>query len=715
MRTIVFLWMLAGLTVASAQKDLTIEEAIGGSRDALAPQRLKLLQFTKNEGELSFLSEEGGLASIMLVDKNGKKKRILTLDEFNASISKVELKPQTSLPFPKWINSSSFEFGLDKFRWSFDIKTKLVTKLTDISATPEYGVMEYASDKKTYAYVKDHNLFVFYQGKDLQLSKDGSREVIYGEAVHRNEFGIEKGLFFSPGGRYLAFYRMDQSMVTDYPIIDWQQRPAKNKHIKYPFAGDKSHQVQIGVFDPEKSTTVYLKIDGDPEQYLTNICWSPDETKIFVAIVNRAQNHMKLNVYDRSSGNLLSTLFEEKDSKYIEPMHPMIFVKNNPSQFIWQSNRDGYRHLYLYDVSGKLIRQLTKGNWEVKELTGFDATGKNFFFHSNISSPIQTDFCKVELSTGKVNVLSSGSGTHTCSLNESATYAVDNFSNATTPRVLYLIDLKTGKSTEIFRAPDPVKEFNKGTLRLFTIKNHEGTDLYCRMFLPVGFDSTKKYPVVVYLYNGPHSQLVTNSWLGGADLWYHYMAQRGYIMFTLDGRGTDNRGRAFSQAIHRQLGKVEMEDQMKGVEWLKGRSYVDGNRMGVHGWSYGGFMTTSLMTRYADVFKAGVAGGPVIDWSYYEIMYGERYMDSPQENKDGYDGNNLLNHIGKLKGKLLVIHGADDDVVVWQHSLLLLRKSVETNVHIDYYVYPGHPHNVRGKDRVHLMDKISRYFFEHLR
>jgi dipeptidyl-peptidase-4 len=313
-----------------------------------------------------------------------------------------------------------------------------------------------------------------------------------------------------------------------------------------------------------------------------------------------------------------------------------------------------------------------------------------------------------------MTTLSSGDGYHTCIINEDGSMGIDNYQSPAIPRITRLIDLKSGKFTEIHKADNPVKDYALAKMRLFTIKNKENTDLYCRMFYPVGFDSTKKYPTVVYLYNGPHSQLVTNTWMGGADLWYHYMAQKGFIVFTLDGRGTDNRGKAFSQAIHRQVGTVEMEDQMSGVEYLKSKSFVDASRMGLHGWSYGGFMTTSIMTRYPGVFKAAVAGGPVIDWSYYEIMYTERYMDTPQENKEGYDNNNLLKRIQDLKGKLLVIHGTNDDVVVWQHSLMLLKKSVEKNIQLDYYVYPGHLHNVLGPDRAHLMEKISNYFIDNL-
>lgn len=698
------------------QKNFTIEDAVLGSRDYLAPGRLAQLQFTKNEGELSFVEESSGEPVLFLVDKKGGRKKACGLQTLNKGLRNKGLVEISAFPMVKWTDASKFEFlhrGRNKI--VFDVRSGKMQISSDVPNQLNFPIVAYSSGKTHTAYVDQHNVFLISDGVTTEVTRDGSNDIVYGQAVHRNEFGIEKGLFFSPKGNYLAFYRMDQSMVSDYPIIRWQKKPAQAEFIKYPFAGEKSHHVNIMVYDIRKKSTMLLQTEGDPEQYLTNICWSPDESKIYVAVVNRAQNHMKLESYDAVSGKHVKTLFEEHDEHYTEPMHPMIFVKNDPSRFIWQSNRDGYRHLYLYNSDGTLIRQLTSGSWEVKDLNGFDESGSVFYFHCNMSSPLHNDFCKVDLHEGKITPIATGNGTHTCTINEKGSYAVDHFSNSTTPRVLSLIDLKTGKSVEIFRAHDPISAYRKGTLRLFSIKNKENTDLYCRMFLPVDFDSTRKYPVLVYLYNGPHSQLVTNSWLGGADLWYHYMAQNGFIVFTLDGRGTDNRGKAFSQVIHRQLGTAEMEDQLAGVEWLKSRTYVDASRMGVHGWSYGGFMTISLMTRYPDVFKVGVAGGPVIDWSYYEIMYGERYMDSPQENPQGYAENNLLNHIAKLKGKLLVIHGTDDDVVVWQHSLMLLQQSVATGVQVDYNVYPGHPHNVRGKDRVHLMEKISRYFFENLK
>jgi dipeptidyl-peptidase-4 len=457
-----------------------------------------------------------------------------------------------------------------------------------------------------------------------------------------------------------------------------------------------------------------MKVEGPRDQYLTNVAWSPDGKMIYIAIVNREQNHYKLNEYDAVTGDFKRTLLEEKDDKYTEPQHPMVFVKNNPSQFIWQSRKDGFNHLYLYGIDGRLIRQLTKGAWEVKAENGFDAKGDNLFFHANKEKPVNQDFYSVNLKTGKITRLTRDDGFHIVMASEKGDLFVDNFSSCYVPREIRIIHPQKGTGKTIFEAGNPLKQYKTGNWRLFSIKNDKGDDLYCRIFTPADFDSTKKYPVLVYLYNGPHSQLVTNTWMANGEVWYQYMAQKGFIVFTVDGRGTNWRGKEWEQAIFRQIGKVEMEDQLKGVAYLKSLPYVDAERIGVHGWSYGGFMTTSLMTRQPGVYKVGVAGGPVIDWSYYEVMYGERYMDRPEENKEGYEGNNLLNHVDKLKGKLLMIHGAQDDVVVWQHSIKYLRKAIDQGVQLDYFVYPGHMHNVLGKDRAHLMEKVCNYFIEHL-
>ena len=693
-------------------KLLTIHEAVLKGRTTLAPKRLQGLSFVKNSNQFSFIDNN----TIKLGDQqSGKIKELISLKELNAQLKSSTKDTLAALTSITWKNGNQFYFSNKIGELLYTINKKTISESDRKTEPSELESYEKESITGAYTYCKDYNLFVSKNGKESQVTTDGSANIVYtGKNVHQNEFGITKGTFWSPKGNYLAFYRMDQTDVTDYPIIDWTTRPAKNKNVKYPMAGNQSHYVTLGIYNVNSNSTIYIKTGNEKEQYLTNVSWSPDEKHIYIAVLNRAQNRMMLNEYDVATGNFVHTLFEEKNEKYVEPLHPMLFLKNNSNQFVWQSRRDGYNHFYLYNSNGTLVKQLTKGKWEVKQENGFDAKGDRLFFHANEQSPINQDFYSVNIKTAEIKRLTYGNGFHTCMLDEKGNYFIDNFTNVTTPREYNIIHTVSKKAKNIFKAENPVKDYKLGSWNLFTIKNNEGTDLYARIVKPVDFDSTKKYPVIVYLYNGPHSQLVTNTWMAGSELWYQYMAQKGFIVFTLDGRGTDNRGADFSQATHRQLGTKEMEDQLKGVEYLKTLSYVDASRIGVHGWSFGGFMTTSLMTRTPDVFKVGVAGGPVIDWTYYEIMYTERYMDSPQENKEGYDKNNLLNYVDKLKGKLLMIHGAQDPVVVLQHSVLYQKKAVDKGIQLDYYLYPGHEHNVLGKDRAHLMEKITNYFIENL-
>lgn len=700
---------LFSVTVTAQTKLLTIQDAVLKGRTALAPKRLQNIGFVKNADKFSYIDNNivkaGDNASCSMKDVTS----LTSLNSLLKSSGKDTLKMLGSI---EWKNENEFYFSNGKSEFVYNSASKTIaasSRNTDNKSLDSYD----AFNDSVFAFTKENNLFISVNGKESQVTTDGSYTLVYGKSVHRDEFGIYKGTYWSPNGKYLAFYRMDQSDVADYPIIDWTKYPAENKNIKYPMAGNKSHYVTVGIYELSTGKTWYIKNGGPRDQYYTNIAWSPNEKKIYIALLNREQNDMWLNEYDASNGEFVKSLFNEKDEKYTEPLHPMFFIGEG-KQFIWLSRRDGYRHAYLYNIDGSLVKQLTKGKWEIKDFNGFDEKNKRFFIHANEQSPVNQDFYSVEIPSGNLTRLTSGDGFHSVVTDKKGNYFIDNFTSCNIPREYSVINTKSKKSNKIFTADNPIKEYKTGKWNLFTIKNSEGTDLYCRMFKPVDFDSTKKYPVLVYLYNGPHSQMVTNSWMAGGELWYQYMAQKGFIVFTLDGRGTSYRGKDFEQAIHRQLGTKEMEDQLKGVDYLKSLAFVDGSRIGVHGWSYGGFMTTSLMTRHPGVYKVGVAGGPVIDWSYYEIMYGERYMDTPQENKEGYEKNNLLNYVDKLKGKLLMIHGAQDDVVVWQHSVMYQKKAVDKGIQMDYFIYPGHLHNVLGKDRAHLMEKICNYFIDNL-
>jgi dipeptidyl-peptidase-4 len=508
---------------------------------------------------------------------------------------------------------------------------------------------------------------------------------------------------------------MDESMVTDYPLVNIDERIAQADPVKYPMAGMKSHEVTVGVFSMETTNTVWLKTGEPKEQYLTNIAWSPDEQSIYIAVINREQNHMWFNQYSAITGEFIKTLFEEKHEKYVEPQNPMVFLKSKSDHFLWQSQRDGYNHVYLYKTDGTLVKQVTKGEGMVTEIIGIDAREQFMYFMSTKQSPLESHLYRVDLKTGDERRLTLAAGTHRVLLNTEAGFFIDIWSSTTVPSRVELYQQNGKFVKQLLAAKNPYNDYSMGSLDMVTLTANDGkTSLYGRVIKPTDFDSTKKYPVIVYVYGGPHTQLVKNSWLGGARLWEYFMAQKGYVMFTIDNRGSSNRSLEFENAIHRNIGVNELADQLTGIEYLKGLSYVDTARIGVHGWSYGGFMTVSMMLKVSKIFKVGVAGGPVIDWSLYEVMYGERYMDTPEENPEGYSNSNLKNYVKNLKGKLLIIHGDIDATVVPQHSFGFLHECVKQGVQVDFFMYPRHEHNVRGRDRVHLMQKVTNYFDDYL-
>lgn len=584
------------------------------------------------------------------------------------------------------------------------------------------------------AYVQDNNLYVTTSdGKTLQVSKDGSRELVYGQSVHRNEFGIMKGTFWSPKGDKLAFYRMDQSMVADYPQVNISTRIATVEPDKYPMAGETSHKVTVGVFDPATGRTIYLQAGDPTNRYFTNISWSPDEKSVYMIELNRDQNHARLVRYSAETGEKEAVLYEETHPKYVEPLNPIVFLPWNPSAFIYQTRRDGYNHLYLFGTKQYKtiqegvasssykeytpVRQLTKGKFEVQELLGFNVGKKQVIIRSNEVNPLCSAIYSVDVESGKRALLSSKEGVHSGVLSQGkGLYVADWYSALNVPRSVNIIQTSTAKSVNLLTAKDPWTKYNVPTFKLGTLKAADGvTDLYYRMTLPPNFDPKRKYPTIVYVYGGPHAHNVDARWHYMARPWDVLMASKGYIMFSIDNRGSENRGLEFENVTFRHLGTEEMKDQMEGVKFLKSLPYIDTGRMGVHGWSFGGFMTTNLMLTYPDVFKVGVAGGPVIDWKYYEVMYGERYMDTPQANPEGYKGSDLNLKAGNLKGRLLVIYGGNDPTCVPQHTLSFMRACIDAGTQPDLFTYPGDGHNMFGRDQIHLHQKITRYFEDFLK
>ena len=579
------------------------------------------------------------------------------------------------------------------------------------------GELEYCKASGAVAFLKNNNLWVASaDGTEHQLSKDGSREIVYGQSVHRDEFGIHKGTFWSLDGQQLAFYRMDQSMVKDYPQVNTFEREATLAPDKYPMAGMTSHKVAVGIFSLQTKQTIYLDFGDPTDRYFTNIAWSPDGKTLYLYELNRDQNHTTLDAYDAATGKKLRTLYEERSEKYVEPMHPITFLPWDSSKFVYWSWRDGYMHLYLMDTEGKELGQLTSGDWVVKELVGFCPATKSAIIITKEAGDLQRNIYSLNLKTKKRTLLDNGRGCHSAQLSADGRYLIDTWQEPDVPRACAVTDTKTGKQSLLRTAKDPWEGWYQPIFEQGTILAADGeTTLYWRMVKPMDFDPSKKYPTVVYVYGGPHAHNVEASWHWGSRSWETYMAQKGYILFILDNRGSEDRGRDFEQVTFRRLGQEEMKDQMKGVEFLCSLPYVDSSRLGVHGWSYGGFMTTSLMTTYPDVFKVGVAGGPVIDWKWYEVMYGERYMDTPQQNPEGYKLTSCINKAKNLKGKLQIIIGMNDPTCVPQHSLQFLNACAEAGTQPDFFAYPGEGHNMAGHKSVHLHERITQYFEDYLK
>ena len=643
---------------------------------------------------------------------NNPSGKMLTMEE---TILSRDLTPKNI--YCNWISPDEIAMFKDGNYVVFDIITRL-EKPYKPSPAPAREVV-FTEGRSLYRRTK--------AGDTLTIAQSLDPDITYGQFVSRNEFGIQDGIFWSPDSSMVAFYRKDESRVSSFPLLDITTRTGSLKEIKYPMAGMDSENVQIGVYDLITGKTVYLKTeDFGYDRYLTNVTWTPDGTKILVQVLDRSQKHMRMNLYSATTGTFVKNILTEDNDKFVEPQDPVWFVKGTDNIFIYRTdNRDGYRNLYLCDLKGG-VRRLTEVDADVQYVAN---DGEYVWYTSAEVSPVENHLFRISVKaskdaswkgikavkTGKPEQLTETEGWHNINMSPDCRYYIDSWSSLTVPRV---IDLCAGDGSAVRNlliAEDPTADYAYTEITLGTVKSADGKfDNYYRLIKPKDFDPAKKYPVILYVYGGPHSQMVRNTYMAELRRWEMYMAQRGYLVYVQDNRGTQNRGAEFEKAIHGQCGQAEMADQMEGIKMLMELPYVDKDRIGVHGWSYGGFMTISLITNYPDIFKVAVAGGPVIDWKWYEVMYGERYMDHPSVNPEGYEKTSLINKAKDLKGKLLICQGAIDPVVLWQHSLSFVRACVVNGVQVDYFPYPCHEHNVTGKDRVHLHDKITLYFEDYL-
>ena len=688
--------------IFAQDQQLTFEDAVYQNR-SLSPSRLSNISWETNNQHFTYKKNN----ALIRVDisKETVVDTLMKLDDLNQILVSLDSMSLSRFPSITWVEKEQFTFSYQDQLLLVDLdkKTSKILKSWDENAqNNEFSV------NNNLAYTIDNNLFIVADSL-ITVTNDTLPGIVNGQTVHRSEFGIFKGTFWSPKGNYLAFYHKDESMVKDFPLVDITAREAEVNNIKYPMAGMTNEVVTLRVFNMDTQETVFIQTGDSIDQFLTSVSWGPNEEYIYIGILNRDQNHLWLNQYQVSDGSFVKTLFEEQSTTWVEPEHTLHFLKNRKDQFIWFSERDGWMHMYIYNTKGQFVRQLTEGEWGVIDFLGFDDSGEKAFFTSSKESPIQKHIYSVQIKSTKVKKLSGDHGTHHATFSPDKEYFIDSYSSTDVAKVYELRSSKGKKIKELLRDENPLEDYSLGEITLGTIENEDGTELHYRLIKPANFDTAQKYPAFYYVYGGPHAQLVTDSWLGGANLFMQLMAQKGYVVFTLDNRGTPNRGFAFENSIHRKLGKNEMVDQLTGVDFLLEQGYVDEKRLGIQGWSYGGFMTISLMLEEPGLFKVGVAGGPVIDWKYYEIMYGERYMDTPQQNPEGYKSANLLEKAGNLEDHLLIIQGAIDPTVVWQNSLSFIQKAIKEKKQIDYFVYPRAEHNVRGIDRAHLLEKMYLY------
>ncbi|WP_395053752.1 S9 family peptidase [Flavobacterium sp.] len=714
------LLFLVNISVVAQQK-ITIEEIYTG---AFRTKGMDELQAMKNTNQYTILNS----------DKASKSQQIDLYDY--ATLKKVTTLIDTK-SFP------ALSDGIDSYTFSKDEKQILIANNTNPifrhSFTADYYLYNSTTkelsklfeqvqeptlspDGLKVAFAKANDLFVYNiaSKQTVQITSDGKKNSIINgitDWVYEEEFAFVKAFDWSTDSKKIAFIRFDESEVPEFTMNIYKKELYPTvETFKYPKAGEKNATVSLHIYDVNAKSKKDINLGNYQDFYIARMKWTNDANIVCIQVLNRHQDNLDLLFVDATTG-IAKVVMNEKDKAYVDVTDNLTFLKDN--SFIWTSEKDGFNHIYLFDKTGKLKNQVTKGNWEVTSYYGFDEKNKTIYYQSVENGSTIRDVYKISLN-GKTKVkLSQQVGTNSATLSPNFDYFINTFSNATIPTNYTLNNSKDGKQVQSIVNNDALseklKKYNLPNKEFFELTTEKGNKLNAWMIKPKDFDATKKYPVFMYQYSGPGSQEVANNWLDTNDMWFMMLSQNGYIIACVDGRGTGFKGAAFKKITQKELGKYEVEDQIDAAKVIGNYSYVDKTRIGIFGWSYGGFMASNCILKGSDVFKTAIAVAPVTNWRFYDSIYTERYMQTPQENASGYDSNSPINFTDKLKGNYLLIHGTSDDNVHVQNSMQMIEALVQSNKQFDWALYPDKNHGIYGgKTRIQLYYKMTNFIKEKL-
>jgi len=717
--TVILLFLVA--TVFGQQK-ITVEDIYSG---AFRAKGMDELQSLKNTDQYTVLNVDQASRSMQidlydfatlkkvsnLIDTKNHKDLAEGIDSytFDASEKKILIACNSNKIF-------RHSFTADYFL--YDITTKSLTKLFD------FQVQEptFSPDGTKIAYAKENNLYVYdvASKKSTAVTTDGKKNAIINgitDWVYEEEFAFVRAFDWSKDSKKLAYIRFDESQVPEFSMSMFHKDLYPTiETFKYPKAGEKNSVVSLHIYDAAANSTKKVALDNYNDFYIARLQWTNDNNVLSAQVLNRHQDNLDLLFVDGTTA-AAKVVLNEKDKAYVDVTDNLTFLKDN--SFIWTSEKDGYNHIYLYDKTGKLKNQVTKGNWEVVSYYGFDEKNKTIFYQSTENGSINRDIYRIGLDGKSKLRLTVKVGTSTATFSPNFQFFINTFSSASQPTTYTLNESKAGKEIQVIEnnqaLATKLKNYNLPTKEFFVLKTAKGNELNAWILKPKDFDPSKKYPVFMYQYSGPGSQQVNNDWNNSDDYWFASLTQQGYIVACVDGRGTGFKGADFKKVTQKELGKYEVQDQIDAAKVIGAYPYVDAARIGIFGWSYGGFMASNCIFQGNDVFKMAIAVAPVTNWRFYDSVYTERYMQTPQENASGYDQNSPINHVSKLKGKFLLIHGSGDDNVHVQNSMQMMEALIQANKQFDSQIYPDKNHGIYGgATRIQLYNKMTNFIKENL-